>query len=369
MTANPFTPTFGISPPVLVGRAGELAAFEEALERGPGAPGLVTLYVGMRGTGKTVMLNEIEDLARSRGWAVITETATKGLSDRLVFDAIPRTMDMLGMTEEDLKVTGVGAFGVSLRWDSDETQTMRRPTLRTLLADVAEFQQARDAGILITVDEIHAGPTDDLRELATAVQHSIREDRWVSFAAAGLPAAIKSMLNDDVITFLRRADRHNLGRIQPLAVERALKEPIEAAGRKIRSDALQQAADATGGYGFMIQLVGYYLWDVAEGDMITAEDVAEAVPLAEHRIGTLMIEPTLDDITPSDRRYLSAMSIDDRQSSTRAVAERMDMPLKQAGVSRDRLLAAGIISAPTRGWVDHEVPYMRQYLRDHPWVE
>jgi len=334
VTRNPFTPTFGISPPLLAGRHAQLHAFEEALERGPGAPGLVTLYVGMRGTGKTVMLNEVEDLARSRGWVVVTETATNGLIDRLVNDQLPRAMRDVGMTDDDFKITGIGAFGVSARWQQTEAPALQ-PTVRTLLADLAVFQQERGSGVLLTVDEIHAGSSDDLRELATAIQHCIREGRWVAFAAAGLPAAIKGLINDDVITFLRRADRHDIGSIDPLAVERAIKVPIEEAGRSIDPTALQAAADATGGYGFMIQLVGYYLWETDDDERINADDVQTAVGLAEHRVGSLMIEPTLDDLSPTGRKYLMAMSLDDGVSRTPEIAERLGIPIKQAGVYRD----------------------------------
>lgn len=362
MAANPFTPTFGISPPVLAGRSEELAAFDRALDRGPGAPGLATLYVGMRGTGKTVMLNEVEDLARSKGWVVVSETATRGLAERLITDGLPRAMRDVGMTDEDVHLTGIGAFGLHADWKTDEAQL--KPTLRSLMSDLAVFQQQRDSGLLITVDEIHAGRGDDLRALATAVQHCVREERWVGFVGAGLPAAVKSMLNDDVITFLRRADRHDIGRIDPLASEQAIKQPLESAGRTIDAAAVQLAADATGGYGFMIQLVGYYLWDVASGTHLTSDDVERAIPLAEHRVGSLMIEPTLDDLSPTGRRYLEAMAEDTGMSSTREIAERLDIPMKQAGVYRDRLITAGIISAPTRGFVDIEVPYLRRYLRE-----
>jgi len=76
--ANPFKPSAGARPPLLVGREHALDTFLEGLEDGPGAPGLLTRVTGQRGTGKTVLLSEAEGLARMRGWAVISETATPG---------------------------------------------------------------------------------------------------------------------------------------------------------------------------------------------------------------------------------------------------------------------------------------------------
>ncbi|WPF66335.1 MULTISPECIES: hypothetical protein [unclassified Corynebacterium] len=82
---NPFTPTAGATPPLLVGRDEEATKFRESLIDGPGAPGLLTLITGPRGTGKTVMLNALEDVARSEGWLHLSETATAGLLERLRF--------------------------------------------------------------------------------------------------------------------------------------------------------------------------------------------------------------------------------------------------------------------------------------------
>lgn len=75
---NPFHASFGVSPPLLVGRDGVLEDFVEALEDAAGAAGRATLYTGARGAGKTVMLNAVEDRAKEHGWLVISETASPG---------------------------------------------------------------------------------------------------------------------------------------------------------------------------------------------------------------------------------------------------------------------------------------------------
>jgi hypothetical protein len=92
MTRNPFHASFGVSPPLLVGRDDLLDDFAEALEDGPGAAGRATLYTGARGAGKTVMLNAVEDRARERGWLIVSETATPGFVSRITQQHLPRLL-------------------------------------------------------------------------------------------------------------------------------------------------------------------------------------------------------------------------------------------------------------------------------------
>lgn len=111
---NPFKPAAGARPPLLIGRKDALDSFREGLEDGPGSPGLLTIFTGPRGIGKTVMLTEAEDLAREHGWVVVSETATKGLTGRLA-ESILGHLEELGDGKPSRRVTGVtaGGFGVT----------------------------------------------------------------------------------------------------------------------------------------------------------------------------------------------------------------------------------------------------------------
>src|SRR5262245_26719767 len=92
VVANPFRPTFGVSPPVVAGRYDLIEEFRIGLQDGPGAPARASLYLGPRGAGKTVLLNELEDVARAEGWHVVSDTATGGVVDRLVAEHLPRLL-------------------------------------------------------------------------------------------------------------------------------------------------------------------------------------------------------------------------------------------------------------------------------------
>jgi hypothetical protein len=104
---NPFRPSFGVTPPLLAGRGTEILAFGGALDAGPGAPGRATLYTGVRGIGKTVMLNEAETQARQRGWVTVSDTAVPGLVDPLTAYRLPEVAAALELSKTGRRVTGV----------------------------------------------------------------------------------------------------------------------------------------------------------------------------------------------------------------------------------------------------------------------
>ncbi len=366
-TTNPFRPTFGTSPPLLVGREELLDAFVQALDEGPGSPGRATVYTGARGVGKTVMLNAVEDAARQQGWIVISETATAGLVERLTRDALPAARRVMEGDGPTRRVSGVSlpVIGGGVTLDVDDEP--RSSGLRTQLTELAVAAEEHDTGVLLTVDEIQAADINELRTLATTVQHCFRENRNVAFVAAGLPAALEPILNDDVLTFLRRADRYELAALDLADVARAIRRPIDDAGRSITGDALERASAATEGYPFMIQLVGYHSYrQRPERTAIDATDVDQGVEAARRRLGQLVIEPELSALSDVDRTFLVAMAHDDGPSKMADIQRRLgdDIDANYASQYRLRLIKAEVIVQAKHGYVDFALPAMRDYLRD-----
>lgn len=367
--ANPFTPTFGASPPLLVGRDARLQEFADALDDGPGAAGRATLYTGARGAGKTVMLNAVEDEARRRGWIVISETASAGLIRRLTTTHLPqalRTFDPKAVRKrlKELRLPIGGGAGAS--WETIEAHVVEAD-LRSQIALLTDILASTETGLLLTLDEVHRHQIAELRELATTLQHAFREGRDVAFVGAGLTAAVADVLNDDVLTFLRRADRHHLGRVEDVEeVRRALREPIRAAGREVGDAALTVMAEGAEGYPFLIQLVGAQSWNVRrKAREVTVEDAKAGVANARRRLGSLVHAPALREASDIDKSFLLAMSRDDGMSKLADVAKRLGVDRGYANVYRSRLIAAELIEAPRRGYVDFTVPYLREYLREH----
>jgi hypothetical protein len=368
---NPFHASFGVSPPLLVGRDELLEDFVEALEDGPGSAGRATLYTGARGAGKTVMLNAVEDRARERGWLIVSETATPGFVSRMTQQHLPRLLRDFDPKAVQRRMSGVNAplnIG-GLTWDTIEGHVVQAG-LRNQLEMLTDLLAENHSGVLITLDEIHHNQLEELRELATVVQHAFRENRELAFAGAGLAASVSDIVNDDVLTFLRRAERHTLGPVARADVERAFREPIQAAGRSIGEEALQIMVDGARGYPFLLQLVGAQTWrrnpDAAE---ITVDDATRGVARARRRLGALIHEPALSAASDIGKSFLLAMAQDDGPSKMADIQQRLGVDVNYASQYRLRLIAAELIYPTRRGYVDFALPYLREYLRQHSATE
>lgn len=362
-----------MTPPVLVGRDEQLEVFAEALDDSPGAPGRAMLFSGARGTGKTVMLNALEDVAKERGWLVISQTARTGVADEIRDTQIPDLLHrhVEGISRSQLTAisvtTPVGGLGLTRQLVDDHRETA---SLRSRLELLTDALAPHRTGVLITLDELHSGARRDLTEITQTVQHLFREEREVAFLAAGLPHDVAGLLDRPGTTFLRRAEHSVLTAVSDADVREALRVPIEDSGRTIGTEALETAAEGTRRYPFLIQLVGYHSWraDPAAPE-ITAAHAREGVRTAVRRMGRLVHEPAVRALSDVDRRFVDAMVVDDGPSRMQDVAQRLGVDASYAGQYRRRLISAGLVAPAGYGKVDLALPYLREHLRRHPIAE
>lgn len=361
---NPFKPTAGARPPLLIGRHDMRQDFAESIENGPGAPGLLSIFTGPRGIGKTVMLGEIEDEALEHGWVVISETATPGLVQR-IGSAVRAAAEELGDGPTGRRITGV-TLGI-VRVDT-QLPAVREVPWRRQITELLEKLSGQETGVLLSIDEIHAVDRAELSEIAAVVQHLIRESLPIGLVLAGLPKAVEDLLNEGVSTFLRRAEKYDLHRTSIDEVTEAFRDTFSESGVNIGEDHLRQLAHATGGYPFLIQLVGYHVWSQAKraGSIVTDHALKTGVEKARRRMGATVLQSAYSALSDVDQSYLLAMAEDDGPSSTSNIAERLGVNPVYGGQYRLRLLAAGVIETTSRGYVDFAVPTFREFLRDTP---
>lgn len=362
---NPFKPTAGGEPPLLIGRERVVRDFDKGLDNGVGAPGRIMLITGARGTGKTVMLTVLGDKARAHKWDVIEETASDGLCERLVSELCSKD----SLIDKLTFAPSITIAGASVSLGEAELSPKRMPeTLRKAMSARLDALEKRDAGLMISIDETQAASRADLIAIATAIQHQIREKRNVSIVFAGLPQMISDLFDDEVITFLRRARTNVLANVPIDEVKESFAQTFEDSGMSLDTSLVEKAAVATAGYPYMIQLVGYYIWDAAdarESTVISKEDVDEGIREARVDLDNAVCVPELQGLSKNDKAYLEAMAVSDGPSGTSEVAKRMGRSAKYAATYRKRLLDAYVIRQTDRGEVDFAVPFLREYLRGH----
>ncbi len=358
---NPFKPTAGAEPPVLVGRERVIEDFRDGIEEGVGAPGRLMRITGPRGSGKTVLLTELGDIAKSYGWTVVDVAATAGLIER-VQRALPNSL-----AQAEVSLEANLGFVTAHAGARQETPA---PDLRTVLTNVTEQLTAKDRGLLITVDEVQDGNEEEFRELATTIQHLIRERLNIAFVFAGITTGVMDLVNGKALTFLRRAKAEELAAIPTRDVAASFSETFDQAGLTATKYQLSNMAEATQGYAYLIQLVGYGVF--AEGRRhasssrsLTTIDVERGIDRAYADFSDAVLLPALDELPKRSIEYLLAMTEDDGKSGTGTIATRMGLDAAQLTATRRQLIERQVIEAPSRGLVRFAIPLLREYLVEH----
>ena len=343
---NPFKPTAGKVPPVLIGRQDVLDGFESGLADGAGAPGRLMLITGQRGFGKTVMLSEIRSIAEREGWFVVADNASVGMCDRLVRAIRPRGMRM----REVSIAPSVGVAGLA-------TATFGGMTLETPLVDARTLRDAvterlekmpRGKGVLIAIDETQGVSMGDV--------------------VAGLPSLVDDILNNKVSTFLQRAERHTLAEVPLVETRDAYVDVVESSGKTIDDELALRAAKATEGHPYMIQLIGYHMWRSADrrgSKAIESVDVDAGVRDAFHAFYEAVCAPTYYGLRSPQRLFLEAMARDNegvtRVADIGARVERTDSWVHKYRAS---LIRERVIEAAGYGLVRCCIPHLCEYIRD-----
>jgi len=364
---NPFSPSFGTTPPLLAGRDKVLERFTEAIESGPTHPDYTLLVTGDRGTGKTALLNTLEATVAERGWLTVTAAASsEPLSERILTEAL-RCFEQLSGGSRHIKLGALSVLGVGLELEHGDASPTKAGSLTSALEHLGTALADKQTGLLLTVDELHDVERDDVRNVASAVQIATRRQQSpIAFAAAALPLIEHSHLADPHMTFLQRCARAPLGPLSTDETRRALREPIFSRGGTIDDDALAEAVESTLGYPYMIQLVGFHAWQMRStpDEPINSVNIRAAIVEAEHAMVEQVAGPVWNRLSLMDRRFLLAMLQDEKGSSLADIAARLDRSLQYIRTYRRRLLAAGALSPTSEGRVRFRHHSLRKRAQD-----
>lgn len=356
---NPFTPTFGIVPPYLAGRNSVLADIRKAFINWPGDPNRSSIFIGPRGSGKTALLSCVGDVARQEGWIITDTIAGEGMLE----DIFQRTLAVATehiSPKERTHLTGVtlGSF-LGLTWSSESPE---KSNWRSRMSELLTELNNREIGLLITVDEVRADITEMI-QLASVYQLFLRENLKIAMVMAGLPFHVNQLISNESVSFLRRARQHYLGTIADSDIRFAFRKTVESAGKTIREDALDMAVAASGGFPYMMQLVGYSIWEESETDPeIDTVHAERGIRRARDDFRAGVLDSTFRELSKGDRKFLYAMLQDREYSSLSDIARRIGKTTGYASTYKNRLILAGVIEEQPGNTFAIAIPSFREYL-------
>lgn len=222
-------------------------------------------------------------------------------------DIVERTWE----SAEHLIEKGVGARlkslsvgqGIAVEFERAEGV---RGNWRTRMNDVLDRLAELEVGLLITVDEARPD-VDEMRQLATVYQHFVGEDRNVALVMAGLPSNVAQLVSNESASFLRRARQYHLGRVADGDIEIAFRRTLQDFGAQIDDAAVSAAVSAIEGYPYMLQLVGYWTWEQAAGEVINECHVERGARQALQELRDGVLASTYRELSRGDIRFLEAM--------------------------------------------------------------
>jgi hypothetical protein len=390
---NPYAPGAGQRPPELAGRDAELAAVEVALERAArGRPERSVVLVGLRGVGKTVLLNALRSKAIDRLWGTAKIEARPGHSlRRPVSSALHLAVRDIGARHRDPErveqfLGTLKAFALKAAPDKATLRERWQPgidvaarsgradtgdveiDLTELLVDAGELARDVGTGVALFVDEMQDLTPDDASAVCAACHEVGQQGLPFVLVGAGLPhvpatlAASKSY-SERLFRYVR------VDRLDRAAADQALSAPALDEGVAFEPAALTALYAATDGYPYFVQAYGKAVWDVAPTSPITAADVAIAAPLAQADLGVGFFGSRYERATPAEREYLRAMAdlaVDGAAVATAEVAAALERKPSSLSPARDALLKKGLVYSAERGRIAFTVPHFGAFLRDHP---
>jgi len=358
-----FQPTFGNRPEQYIGRDGVIEQFMTGLREPVGSRNRCTLFLGQRGMGKTALLLELSDRAQKEGYVVARVTAHEGMPQ-----AIIEQFQLNGskfFNEDKRKLTGVsaGALGFSFGLTFSEA-TERQYGFRSKMSLLCDKLAEKDKGALILIDEVCTSAA--MREVAAAYQELVGDQKNIAIAMAGLPHAVSGVLNDNVLTFLNRATKVELGLISTNQIRAYYEKAFKLIGIVASDEILDRAALATRGFPYLMQLIGYYVIQYTlKGETVTNHIMDKAEKAAMSDMDDNVFKPILNPLSDNDRIFLTAMAHCGGSVSTAKLQDALGKKGPSIQPYRKRLIEAGVIEAPRRGELVFAVPYLADYLLEN----
>lgn len=381
---NPFAPGAGTPPPELAGRDEVRETVRVAIERvRRGLPTKSVLMVGLRGVGKTVLLDRMRDDAEAAGIATVRIEAPENRSlPALLAPQLRQALLRLSRNDKarafaQRGLRALAGFAKSLKvkyadievgFDFDPEAGLAdngdlEHDLQALLEAVGQAAQAGDTALAIFVDELQYVNEDELAALITALHRTAQRRLPVVLVGAGLPQ-LRGRTGRAKSYVERLFDFPEIGPLPPEAAKLAIAKPAHDRGVEIDPGALDRIVSETRGYPYFVQQWGKHSWDAAAASPITIADVEMASTTAVAALDESFFRVRFDRLTPAERRYLRAMAaLGPGPHRSGDVAEELGRQVTALGPTRNNLIAKGMIWSPQHGDTAFTVPLFDEFMR------
>jgi len=363
---NPFNPSFGKRPVHFYGRQDTTRTIVSSVGD-LNDPWRTTLITGVRGSGKTALLSDIRMNLRGEDVIALYVVPNEAMLDSVLvglYRQLPKTVP--GALPE-LKSISFNP-GVAVSFEKNTKLPYFTGTFSFQIMEMMDFCMKHGKHIVFLIDEAQKH-TGDMRVFISTYQDLIMREYSVSMVLAGLPSVVSDILNDDVLTFLRRAKQIDLENIELMTVGHEFRKTFLGADSTLTDEVVSRAAACTCGYPYLIQLVGYYLWEemTANSGRDTQSgacpDVLEEVLFkSKAELFRNVHKLVFANLSNKDREFVFAMSEDDEASSVSAIGDRMQEKKNCISLYRDRLISTGVVKPCGHGLLCFNYPYMKEFL-------
>jgi hypothetical protein len=380
---NPYSPGAGTPPPALVGRDGLIEAFRIAVQRAArGQPGQSLMPIGLRGVGKTVLLNRFVEVALELGAkAALIEAPENGnlaqllakearrillQLDRLgaLSDAVKRGLRILKSFSITVNPDGSLSAGVDLDPEVGKADSgILADDVTDLFIALGEAARDRKVALVLAIDEVQYLSGDELGALITAIHRTTQLQLPVILVGAGLPqlpalAGNAKSYAERLFTF------PDIGPLSAAEARRAITEPAAAQGVVVDDPAVDAIIDHTKGYPYFLQEWAYESWNQATGDHITVADVESAAGRINEKLDQNFFRVRFDRLTPSEKKYLRAMAdLGPGPHRSGDIARRYGAKVESVAPLRGGLIRKGMVYSPSHGDTAFTVPLFDDFLR------
>ena len=367
---NPYAPGAGTQPPELAGRHEVRETARIALERTRiGRPSKSVMMVGLRGVGKTVLLDRIREDAEANGICALWIEAPEGRSLPATLAPQLRLALLKLSNREAAKqlaqraLRGLAGFAGALKvkfqdievgLDFDPEPGLAdngdlEADLQDLLEVVGDAARADESCLTLFVDELQYVKEDELAALITALHRTSQRRLPVTMVGAGLPQ-VRGRVGRAKSYAERLFEFTEIGALSPEDARLAIAKPAKDEGVVIEPRALDAIVSQTQCYPYFLQEWGKHVWDVAERSPVTAGDVEDASRQAVADLDESFFRVRFDRLTPAEKIYLRAMAqLGAGPHRSGDIAGVLDRRVSSLAPTRSQLIDKGMIWSPSHG--------------------